>query len=281
MFSLFGNDRFLFQELLGEMVSSKASSERKTEAQHLYFAAMERALKESGISVERIRMLALVTAALTIAAGFAYPSLFIFILPVVVAIITATVVKIRIRRTRLQLERDLPALITAIASSVRAGLDPLIAISRSREYFDKESVIGAELERFHSALSGGEHEEIALTRFAEGIQHPDLELLRSCILLSRKHGCSLADPLHRVTRVVRQRQSFRRKTRGALAMHRMSSIGIVMCAVLITGIQAVMNLDGMQQAISHPVGSKMIILGGALIVTGVVWMMSLGREASS
>lgn len=185
-----------------------------------------------------------------------------------------------LRQRARSVDRDLPALLTSVASSVRAGIDPLVALSEAREFLPSDSALTVELERFHRSLTAGGDEEEVIDRLFREITTPDIELFKGCLRLSRKHGSSLAEPLHRVTRVVRQRQSFRRKTRAALAMHRMSAVGISLCAALIALMQAFTNPDGIKLVFEHSIGSALLISGGALIVIGVVWMMSLGRETS-
>ncbi len=187
----------------------------------------------------------------------------------------------RLVRQRLRsVDRDLPALLTSVASSVRAGIDPLVALSEAREFLPSDSALTAELERFHRTLAAGGDEDEVIDRLFREVTTPDIELFKGCLRLSRKHGSSLAEPLHRVTRVVRQRQSFRRKTRAALVMHRMSAVGISLCAALIALMQVVTNPDGIQLVLQHSLGSKLLISGGVFIAIGVGWMMSLGRETS-
>jgi Flp pilus assembly protein TadB len=185
-----------------------------------------------------------------------------------------------LRQRARSVDRDLPALLTSVASSVRAGIDPLVALSEAREFLPVDSVLTVELERFHRSLEAGGDEDEVIDRLFREITTPDIELFKGCLRLSRKHGSSLAEPLHRVTRVVRQRQSFRRKTRAALAMHRMSAVGISLCAALIAFMQVFTNPDGIQLVLQHSIGSKLLVSGGLLIVIGVGWMMSLGRETS-
>lgn len=215
--------------------------------------------------------------------GAAICGLFIGWLSSVPALITGCLaivmtVKRRARQRSDELERDLPALLTSVASSVRAGIDPLSALAAAQEFFPPTSTIARELGRFNRDLVAGADEEVLVRDLMSNIANPDLELFKRCLTLSRRHGTSLADPLHRIVRVVRQRQSFRRKTRAALAMHRMSAIGIAFCATAIGGIQAVMNGAGITIAWAHPVGSKLMIGGVCLISLGVVWMMSMGKE---
>jgi tight adherence protein B len=178
-------------------------------------------------------------------------------------------------------DRDLPALLTSVASSVRAGIDPVSALLGAREYLLKGSPLVRELEQLRDRLSNGDEEEEALEAFLSIYESQEGELFKRSLILSRRHGSSLADPLHRITKVVRQRQSFRRKVAAALAMHRMSAIGIALCAVAMGALQLGMNPRALDVALNHPVGGVLLIVGGALIVTGVVWMMVMGREAAA
>jgi Flp pilus assembly protein TadB len=126
-------------------------------------------------------------------------------------------------------------------------------------------------------MSGGD-EVVLIDAFCSRYDHPDVELFKRCLVLSRAHGSSLAEPLHRVVKVVRQRQSFRRKTRAALAMHRMSAVGIAGCAILIGMMQMTVNRKGIEVAFANPVGRMFLIGGAFLVAAGVAWMLSMGRE---
>jgi tight adherence protein B len=184
----------------------------------------------------------------------------------------------REKRRYAALERDLPALLTSVASSVRAGIDPLRAIIDAQEYFPADSPFVRETRLFKERIAAGDDEFDVIEGFFGGYSHPDVELFKRCIVLSRRHGSSLADPLHRVVRVVRQRQSFRRKTRAALAMHRMSAIGIALCALLIAVMQAAMNSKGIALAFKSSAGVVLLSVGGVLISVGVGWMLCMGKE---
>lgn len=174
-------------------------------------------------------------------------------------------------------ERDYPTLLIALASSVRAGLDPLVAIISARSLFPRESALRAELERFAEAIEAGLDEGLAIREFARSVQHPDVELLRTAYLLARREGSSLGECLHRLARVTRQRQSFRRKMRGAVAMQRLSAIGIAGCAILIALFQGVTNSRGVVEAISDPRGVAALSIGAALMLGGLLWMFHLVR----
>lgn len=199
-----------------------------------------------------------------------------------VLLVSALVLILRVKkieqRRRDAIERDFPALLTSVASSVRAGIDPLRALCDAEAYFAPGSPLVEELQVFRGRLAAGEDEVAAIELLMASEDNPDIELFKRCLVLSREHGSSLAEPIHRVTRVVRQRQSFRRKTRAALAMHRMSALGIAMCAILIGGMQFVMNLSGIRVALESTAGIALLSIGGLLIVAGVWWMLLMGRE---
>lgn len=181
-------------------------------------------------------------------------------------------------KRRALIDRDIPALLTSVASSVRAGIDPIRAMCDAEQYFAPENPFAQELKGFKQRLRMGDDEFEVIEGFFAAEANRDVELFKRCIMLSRRHGSSLAEPIHRVVRVVRQRQSFRRKTKAALAMHRMSAIGIALCAVLITAMQVVTNLSGVKVALANPLGKLLLFAGGGLILLGVVWMLMMGKE---
>jgi Flp pilus assembly protein TadB len=194
----------------------------------------------------------------------------------IAVVVTLGRLYVRARARRHSIDRDLPALLTSVASSVRAGIDPLQALLEARDYFPSSSVLVEEIGVIKRGIAAGEEENVLVEGFLSSFNHPDGELFKRCLLLSRRHGSSLSEPLHRVTRVVRQRQSFRRKTSAALAMHRMSAMGISVCALFIGAVQVGMNAEGVINAFHHPMGGKFLAGGVAMILIGVVWMMSMG-----
>jgi Flp pilus assembly protein TadB len=175
-------------------------------------------------------------------------------------------------------ERDYPAFLVALAASIRTGLDPLSAMLGLKDLFPTTTILGAQLARTAALIESGATEERAIAGFGEEVSHPDLPLFRSAFLLARREGSSLGDCLERLASVTRARQSFRRKTRAAVAMQRLSAFGIGGCAVLIGVMQAVANLDALVAAVNHPVGFRLLCIGFGLVVFGLGWMLRLTRS---
>jgi Flp pilus assembly protein TadB len=179
------------------------------------------------------------------------------------------------RREALLFERDYPTFLLSLASSVRAGLDPLAAILTTRDIFPQSSPINQEIARTEALIREGEPELDALERFAEMIAHPDLPLFRSTLTIE---GGPIGPSLERLARVTRRRQAFRQRARGAVAMQRLSAFGIVGSAISILAFQLVTARQQILQAVTHPIGSIAYGLGGTLLFFGISWLLLLTRS---
>lgn len=175
-------------------------------------------------------------------------------------------------------DNDYPALLISLASSIRSGLDPLVALINSEAIFSEESEIRKAISLFRQDVDRGLTEDKAVRNFAKSINHPDLELFRTAFLLARREGSSLGDCLHRLSKVTRQRQSFRRKTRAAIAMQKLSAFGIAGCTVVIGLIQYTSNPKALVEALNHPAGFKILLFGLGLILIGLFWMLRMTRS---
>lgn len=175
-------------------------------------------------------------------------------------------------------ERDYTAFLLSLASSIRTGLDPLMAFNQCGQLFPQHSVLALEVKKTARDIESGKSEERAFSEFASSIHHPDIGLLRAALILSRRQGSSLGACLHRLARVTRQRQSFRRKTRGAVAMQRLSAFGIAACTVVVGIIQGTANPRAIQEAWNHPTGFLALLGGLGLVLFGLGWMLHMSRR---
>lgn len=177
----------------------------------------------------------------------------------------------------LAFERDYPALLVSLASAIRTGLDPLVALRTASELFAKDSLVRAEVEALSVRLERGAAEDAAIGAFAATVRHPDVALFRTALVLARQQGASLGECLQRLARVTRHRQSFRRRMRAALAMQKLSAIGIGGCAVVLLLMQFISNPTAIKEALAHPVGSWALGGGFILVLFGLSWMLRISR----
>jgi tight adherence protein B len=128
-----------------------------------------------------------------------------------------------------------------------------------------------------TAIDRGDSEEKAIQAFGTHVAHPDIKLFTTALFLSRKEGASIGESLHRLSRVTRQRQSFRRKIKTALAMQKLSALGISLSAIALTLIQVGTNPAAVTTALSHPIGSKALLGGCFFMAMGLLWMARMAR----
>lgn len=178
----------------------------------------------------------------------------------------------------LRFEKDYPAFLLSLRSSVRTGHDPLVAFENTKEFFASDSPLRIEIERVSEALQRGVDEDLAIGTFAKSIKHPDVALFRTGFLLSRQHGSSLAPCLERLVRTTRQRQSFRRKISSAVAMQKLSSFGVAGCALFVPMMQFITNPDDLVSAMNHPMGGAMLSVGAMCVGGGLIWMLCMTRQ---
>lgn len=177
----------------------------------------------------------------------------------------------------IKFEREYPALLLALASSVRAGADPLVALMQLESLFPPASEVAKAIATFRETIDGGADEEQAIVEFASSLKHPDITMFRTALQIARREGASISSTLYRLVRVTRSRQSLRRKARAAVMSQRLSSLGIAALALLIALGSAVANPGLLGDAVTHPLGSSMMWCGGLLIAVGVIWSLILTR----
>ena len=141
--------------------------------------------------------------------------------------------------------------------------------------FPAGSLISREILEFRCLIEGGKSEELCLRNFACSIDYPDIQLFRVAMILARREGAALSECLQRLARVTRQRQSFNRKVKAAIAMQKMAAWGIAGCSLTIGVVQYVSNPQALKIAWSHPLGHSILLSGLALLGLGLIWMNRL------
>lgn len=260
---------------------AKGSTNRLEQVLSRLPTAIAEKIAYAGLDSEQVRRLiarVVVLSTVAVLVGLAWAQPFIIFLPVVGISVEYWHLSRRALKRAEDFERDYTSLLLSLASGVRTGLDPLSALCHANELFPKKTELARELQDLNRAIERGLSEDDVIARFAVTIQHPDVDLFRTAFLLARKEGASLAEALQRLVRVTRARQSFRRKIRTALAMQKLSAIGIGGCAAAIGLIQFATNPQALTTAIAHPVAVKILTGGVTLILFGLGWMFHLSRS---
>ncbi len=116
--------------------------------------------------------------------------------------------------------KDYAAFLMNLTSLLKTGMDTMTALSEASDNLDDDSLLREEVKLMVERLKFGVEEEKSIGSFAEEIYHPEIELFVQSLILSRKLGGSLADSLDRLSKQVRQRETFRAQAAGAVGMQR-------------------------------------------------------------
>jgi Flp pilus assembly protein TadB len=183
------------------------------------------------------------------------------------------------KRRELAFEQDLVPYLLSVAASTRAGQDPLTAALQGTNRDGYSKALQVELEGVSAALSQGASEAEAFAQFGRSVFNSDCALFSAAFLVSRREGGGLASFCKRLSRVVRRRQAFRRKARAAVAMQRLSAMGIAGCCCLMLLFQWATNLEGLTYALETVPGKVLIGFGSLLLLSGIAWLFQLTQKS--
>lgn len=229
-----------------EIISEVADQYSKKDPQSSTNNHMERWLKYAGLSITPIQFRAIWGGCI---AGLYIVSLLIPRLSDVVRLIIGfcgghliayNFVERRIAKRFKVFDQDFAPFMMSLVGLMKTGMNIMSAIDAAAERLGPDSTFRLEVARMIERLRFGISEEHAIGRFAEGINHPDIELFVQALLLNKQVGGSLSDTLERLARQARRRSQFRLQAQGAVGQQR-GSVWVIL--LVIVGIQTMMYLN--------------------------------------
>ena len=179
------------------------------------------------------------------------------------------------RRYVRRIAGQLPAIASALASAVSAGLSLRQALARAAR--DSPEPTRTELARVAGELALGSRLEESLDGLAERLPDPDLRIMVTAILVQRQTGGNLARALADLAERLDERVRLEREVRGATAQARMS-------AWLVVGLPAVAGVvielaapGALARALGQGIGLVLLCFSLALGVMGVILIRRLAR----
>lgn len=151
----------------------------------------------------------------------------------------------RITRRFNAFDQDFAPFMLSLVGLLKTGMNIMSAIDAAAERLGPDSMFRLEVIRMLERLRFGVSEEHAIGAFAEGIDHPDIELFVQALLLSKQVGGSLSDTLERLARQARRRAQFRLQARAAVGQQR----GSVWVIIVIIGLIQTMMYFQMPEVI--------------------------------
>jgi tight adherence protein B len=181
----------------------------------------------------------------------------------------------RRRRYRLAVERDIPAIATAIADSVAAGGSLRVALPAAAAGLDGPSAV--ELARVCADLDLGVSPQRALGAFAGRVPSERVGALTVALLSQQRAGGDLSGLLRRHGRAAAQRERAEREARSATAQARMTG-GMVVAMPLVMALLVELVAPGfIGGMLGKPAAVVLLALAGVLQVAGFLAIRKLGE----
>jgi tight adherence protein B len=165
-------------------------------------------------------------------------------------------------------DEQLPDLLSALGSSLRAGHGFLQSLQAAAH--DIPDPVGRELRRALAEMRAGRPVEEALATVHDRVPSRDLQYVLTAIAVQRQVGGSLAGLFETVNETVRHRQQFARKVRALTATGRMSANALIAMPIGVALFLSLINHHYLVPMVQSHYGRLMLVLGGGSMLVGAL-----------
>ena len=185
----------------------------------------------------------------------------------------------RVTRRALSFMSDFPTVVLAMATNLKAGLEPYAALRRAVQFFPDNTIVRQEVDSFFARIERGVQRDEALAEFAIRIQLPELCLFRQGLSLVLENGGRFAATLERIARVSRDRAELLQRAQVSTATMRMTAYTLLFVAPVVLSIVAHRTNNFWQIIAHHPVAHTLAMTGVFLIVGSFLVLRRLSALA--
>lgn len=172
-------------------------------------------------------------------------------------------------------EQGLPTALDLMVSALRVGHSFTAAIGVvTRECPDP---VGSEFKTCYDEQNYGLDMRTALENLVERIPLQDLKIVVTAILIQRESGGNLAELLEKAADVIRQRFRLRRQVMVHTAQGRLTGWILTLLPVLLGMGLYVLNPKTMSLLWTTPLGVKLLIIAGCMLVVGTLLIQKIVR----
>lgn len=212
-------------------------------------------------------------AIVLVALALGFPLLVGLVLVACAVALTRFVVGIRISRRLRAFEEQLPDMLAAIASALRAGHSFTQALGAVAA--ESEDPTAHELGRVIVETRLGRPIDDALADLGRRMASRDLDFVLTAVAIQRQVGGSIAGLFDNVAETVRQRQQFVRKLRGLTAMGRASAGLLIAIPFGLATLLTLLNPGYMSPLYSTRLGLTMVVAAVVSMAIGSAWLRKI------
>lgn len=180
------------------------------------------------------------------------------------------------RQQRLEkFEQGLPNALDLMVSALRVGHSFTAAIGVvCRECPDP---VGSEFKACYDEQNYGLDMRTALENLVDRLPLQDLKIVVTAILIQRESGGNLAELLEKAADVIRQRFRLRRQVMVHTAQGRLTGWILTLLPIVLGMGLYVLNPDTMSLLWTRPLGIKLLIIAGCMLVVGTLLIQKIVR----
>lgn len=170
------------------------------------------------------------------------------------------------RRRIARFTEQLPDALDVIVRGLRAGHPFRVALGLvAREMPDP---IGTEFAMLADEITFGLEQKVALDHLSQRVRQPDLTFFSIAVNIQSETGGNLAEILHRLAHLLRNRIKLRLKIRALSSEGRLSAVFLSAMPFILILIITVMHPSYFDAARNHPLFTAVVILGLTLLAGG-------------
>ena len=172
-------------------------------------------------------------------------------------------------------EQGLPVALDLMVSALRVGHSFTAAIGVvTRECPDP---VGSEFKICYDEQNYGLDMRTALENLVERLPLQDLKIVITAILIQRESGGNLAELLEKAAEVIRQRFRLRRQVMVHTAQGRLTGWILTLLPIFLGMGLYVLNPQTMSLLWTRPLGVKLLIVAGCMLVIGTLLIQKIVR----
>jgi len=171
--------------------------------------------------------------------------------------------------------KHFPDALDMMARAIRAGYALAGGIQLVGE--EMPDPVGEELRRVFEEIRLGLEPGDALAKLAERIPTDDVRFFCTAIRIQRTAGGNLAETLDRLSEVIRERFKLLSHAHAIAAQQRWGAIFVGSSPLILAVLLRLVNANYFDEAVKHPAGPMMLLVGLALEVVGFVMIWRIAK----
>lgn len=193
---------------------------------------------------------------------------------IIAAIPLIFVINKKIKRIE-KIETQLPDVMDLIGRALRAGHAFQSAIHMVAE--ESPEPICSEFKITFDEINFGISVQESLLNLASRVPSTDLRYFVIAVMIQRDTGGNLAELLDNISRMMRERMKLMGTVRVLAAEGKISAWILSLLPFALAFVMSIINPDFMSILFTNPLGQKLLIGAGAMMVFGIFWLWRLTK----